>query len=183
MDAARRDERLIAAASFTHYALTVGGGIALLAWTFPREPLVAPVAAAGGWVWGAAAEYTIHRFLLHDTRAFSRLHARHHAEPHRDQIDAVSYFSPMAIWACAWLIVHAATLDPVAASATVAGGMLQYAWFRALHRIIHAPWRPAWLDGVARDHDRHHADVRCNFSVTARHWDRVFRTFRRSDAQ
>ncbi|MCU0868385.1 MAG: sterol desaturase family protein [Burkholderiales bacterium] len=169
-------------ASPLHHAVTLALAAMLLGHALPQASAVVLFALPVGWLVGSFAEYTIHRFLMHGRTPAAREHARHHARPDAEQIDLRSWCAPFFFWACAWLIVVAVTASPPAAGVVVAGGCLQYSWFRFFHRVLHAPWRPRWLDGAAAFHARHHAHPRSNFGVSARFWDRVFGTWRGSGA-
>lgn len=165
-------------ASPAHHVATLTLAGLLSAWALPRDLPWTLAALPIGWLWGSFAEYAIHRFVMHGRTPAAREHARHHARPDAEQIDLRSWTSPFFFWACAWLIVVATTASPPVACGVVAGGCLQYSWFRFLHRVLHAPWRPRWLDRIAAFHALHHVHPRSNFGVSAEFWDRVFRTAR-----
>jgi sterol desaturase/sphingolipid hydroxylase (fatty acid hydroxylase superfamily) len=164
-------------ASPLHHALTLGLAVALFAWALPRDPVATLVALPFGWLWGSLFEYLIHRFVMHGRTPAARAHARHHAQPDAEQLDLRSWASPFGFWAAAWLIVVAASGHVPAACAVVAGGCVQYSWFRGVHRAMHAAWRPRALDALAAFHEAHHAYPRANFGVSARGWDRWFGTW------
>jgi hypothetical protein len=105
----------------------------------------------------------------------ARSHAHHHACPLDEQLDVVSYLGPMCIIFAAWLLV-AAVGSTAVANGVAAGGCLGYSWFRLIHRLVHLPRRPAFVERYVGPHKRHHRDQTVNFSVTCRIWDRAFGT-------
>lgn len=143
-----------------------------------RTPVVAFAAGAVSWT---AAEYGLHRFLMHEMRGkglASVEHLKHHAD--------VTYFSP----ASKKLLSAAGTTVvafPVAAAATdrrwataFTGGLLSmYATYEVLHRRTHThPPRNAYGRWMRRSHLHHHFGApRRNHGVTTPIWDHAFGTY------
>jgi Fatty acid desaturase/Fatty acid hydroxylase superfamily len=162
------------AASALHYAVQVGGAGLLLALAWPFGPGAVMLALLAGWTTGSFAEYALHRFFLHGAPRFARVHARHHADPLGAQLDPFSYFAPFGFHAAAWIIAWGVSGHAALAHAVVAGGLLQYAWFRAVHRLLHTGHGRATFSGLARFHQRHHRHPHINFGVSTRLWDWLF---------
>lgn len=163
-------------ASALHYGIGIGGALFLIALALPHGLL--PVALAGltGWTLGSFAEYALHRFALHGPRVFARQHGRHHAWPEQAQLDPVSYFAPFGFQATAWLLTFSATREPALAHALLAGALLQYSYFRLVHRLVHLQRPAGLLDALAEFHRVHHEQPGRNYGVTVQFWDRIFRT-------
>lgn len=133
---------------------------------------------AGSWT---AAEYGLHRFLMHGLRGrglASVEHLKHHAD--------VTYFSP----ASKKMVSAAATTTlayPVTAvlagrrwaAAFTAGLLSMYVGYEVAHRRIHThPPRNRYGRWARRNHLHHHfgAPMR-NFGVTSPVWDKAFGTY------
>jgi hypothetical protein len=162
--------------SVSHYVVQVGGAFVLMALALPAGTLPALLACAAGWVTGSFAEYALHRHFLHGAPRFARVHARHHDRPAEHQLDPVSYLAPFGFHIAAWIAAYLLTGRAEVAHAVVAGGFLQYAYFRAVHRWLHRAGGSPILRDLARFHHAHHHDPRGNFGVSTRFWDRLFGT-------
>lgn len=135
---------------------------------------------SGALSW-SAAEYGLHRFLMHEMRGkglASREHLKHHAD--------VTYFSP----ASKKLLSAAGTTAvafPVAsavmgrrwATAYTAGLISMYFGYEVAHRRTHThPPRNEFGRWMRRSHFHHHfgAPMR-NHGVTSNVWDRMLGTY------
>jgi sterol desaturase/sphingolipid hydroxylase (fatty acid hydroxylase superfamily) len=176
------DGPLIGPGSAVHHLLMVGTAAWLIATAVGQIGLSALYALAGGWTTLSLVAYSIHRFVFHGRGPLARAHAQHHADPHAEQLDFVSYVGPMAIILAAWLLVIAATGSTAVAHGIAAGGCLGYSWFRLVHRLVHAPERPAFIERYVAMHTLHHEHPAVNFSVTIRFWDRLLGTLHRDEA-
>lgn len=156
-----------------HYLLLVGGAGALLATAGPQNPLLVTAGLLLGWVAGSLIEYLVHRFVLHGPAFAARVHARHHKAPGQEQIDPMSYLTPLVIALLLWAGLHL-LVGVVFANGMLAGLCLQYSWFRAEHRLMHTPGHELATGEKARFHRGHHQNTGCNFGVTTPVWDRLF---------
>jgi sterol desaturase/sphingolipid hydroxylase (fatty acid hydroxylase superfamily) len=143
-----------------------------------RSRGVAVLAGAAAWT---AAEYGLHRFLMHELRGrglASVEHLKHHAD--------VTYFSPaskkLASAAATTAVAYPATAALTGrrwATAFTAGLISMYFGYEVAHRRTHthAP-RNRYARWARRNHLHHHfgAPMR-NFGVTNPVWDRVFGTY------
>jgi hypothetical protein len=91
-----------------------------------------------------------------------------------EQLDPFSYFAPFGFHATAWVLCYGISGEAALAHAVVAGGFVQYAWFRAVHRLLHSARGRAVFPGLARFHQRHHRHPHTNFGVSTRIWDWLF---------
>ncbi len=171
-----------ALASGLHYAISIGGPLALIALAAPASPTQLLLAGLLGWFAASFAEYALHRYVMHGMRRFAPAHALHHARPAELQLDAVSYFAPFGFQGAAWLVAYAVTLEPVLAHAVLAGATLQYSHFRLVHGLLHRERPLLVLTGLAAFHRRHHLQPDINFGVSVRFWDRLFGTALAADA-
>lgn len=143
-------------------------------------PLGSAAAAAVGAVSWTAAEYGLHRFVMHSLGGrglASREHLAHHAD--------VTYFSPASkkllsaagTTAVAWPAVAAVAGRRVATAFSI-GMVTTYFAYEVAHRRIHthAPVT-RWGRWARRHHLRHHfgAPMR-NFGVTSGIWDAALGT-------
>jgi len=135
--------------------------------------------AAGAVSW-TAAEYGLHRFLMHEMRGkglASVEHLKHHAD--------VTYFAPASkklLSAAATTVVAypvaAAAVNRRWAGAFTAGLISAYFAYEVAHRRTHthAP-RDSWGRWRRRNHLRHHfGSPMRNHGVTTPFWDRAFGT-------
>jgi sterol desaturase/sphingolipid hydroxylase (fatty acid hydroxylase superfamily) len=122
----------------------------------------AVMAALAGLITWTLAEYTFHRFVLHDM--VPQRHGLHHAKPHER---VLSIF--WQIWACFALVYL------VAGGAFVAGALVAYAWYLFVHHCTHHnnDLLPAY---VVKNHTGHHKIATRNYGVTTPLWDHVFGT-------
>lgn len=143
-----------------------------------RSTVTAALAGAASW---SAAEYGLHRFLMHEMRGrglASREHLRHHAD--------VTYFSPMS----KKLLSAAATtavVQPVGtltagrrlATSYTSGLIAMYFAYEVLHRRTHThPPRGRYGRWMRRSHFYHHfGGPMRNFGVTSPVWDRLLGTY------
>lgn len=137
-------------------------------------------AALIGAVAWTAAEYGLHRFVMHEKRGpaiASREHLMHHAD--------VTYFSPAskklltaaAATALAFPAASAATGRRAATAFTV-GMVGTYFAYEVAHRRVHThPPATAYGRWMRRNHLAHHfAGPTRNHGVTSPVWDRAFGT-------
>ena len=141
--------------------------------------LSAALVGAASWT---AAEYGLHRFVMHEQRGpelASREHLLHHAD--------VTYFSPASkkllsatstaaiAFPAVWAVAGRRT-----AAAFTAGMLSTYAAYEVAHRRIHThPPANAYGRWMRRNHLFHHfGGPRQNHGVTVPIWDRVFGTSR-----
>jgi Fatty acid hydroxylase superfamily len=111
------------------------------------------------------AEYTVHRFLLHDI--VPRQHRIHHAHP-QDPIDKIFW----QIW------VGFAVVYLMTGGVVLAGALVAYAWYLFVHYCAHH--NPSALPPFLLKHHRdHHRFANRNYGVTTTLWDHVFRTMLR----
>jgi sterol desaturase/sphingolipid hydroxylase (fatty acid hydroxylase superfamily) len=135
---------------------------------------------AGALTW-TAAEYGLHRFVMHELRGrglASREHLKHHAD--------VTYFSPTSkkllsaagTSAVAWPVA-AAAVDRRWATAFNGGLLAMYAAYEVAHRRTHThPPTTRYGVWMRRSHLHHHfgAPMR-NLGVTSPVWDLLFGTY------
>jgi len=126
-------------------------------------------------------EYSIHRWLLHNSKTpFFLLHEAHHAHPEKH----IAFFFPTSILTLlsAWILFgHLLHLE--GASFTICGFSVGYCYFGILHHLEHSsrinqlPFR--WLQKRWAAHSVHHHLDRNNFGVITSFWDYVFETLPR----
>lgn len=162
-----------------HHLTMVACAAALLAVALPHGAAAALAWALGGWCLLSLVAYLLHRFGMHGGGAVARAHARHHANPTVEQLDALSWFGPIGIIFSAWPLAWLLGAGVPASCALVAGGCLAYSWFREVHRWVHAASPPRWMMPLVRFHRLHHADPRVNFGITVAFWDWLFETGQR----
>lgn len=142
---------------------------------------IIPAALLGAASW-TAAEYGLHRFVMHEKRGpelASREHLLHHAD--------VTYFSPASK---KLLTASAAAAVAFPAARAVAGrrsavaftvGMIStYFGYEVAHRRVHThPPATAYGRWMRRSHLFHHfGGPMRNHGVTNPVWDRIFGTYR-----
>lgn len=176
MEPRAHDELKRRALSLVHYVLLVGGAVVLLAAGLLHAPWLTLAALLAGWLAGSFAEYAVHRFVLHGPPWAARVHARHHANPAQEQIDALSYFGPIAVALVTWFAINGIGGQAALAHGVTAGLCLQYSWFRALHRRMHRPGHRLASGSRAVFHRGHHGNKGRNFGVTTPVWDRLLGT-------
>ena len=146
-----------------------------------RKAIVtAGTALAGAMSW-SAAEYGLHRFLMHELRGrglASKEHLRHHAD--------VTYFSPTskkllsAAGTTAVVLPGAWRLFGRRTAVTYTSGLIaMYFGYEVIHRRAHThPPRGRYGRWVRRSHLHHHfgAPMR-NFGVTSPVWDRLLGSY------
>lgn len=143
-----------------------------------RSRVAAVVVGAASWT---AAEYGLHRFLMHEMRGrglASVEHLKHHAD--------VTYFSPaskkLASAAATTAVAYPATAALAGrrwATAFTAGLLTMYFGYEVAHRRTHThPPRGRYGSWARRNHLHHHfgAPMR-NFGVTSPVWDKAFGTY------
>jgi hypothetical protein len=139
---------------------------------------IAAVAGAASW---SAAEYGLHRFLMHEMKGrglASKEHLRHHAD--------VTYFSPTskkllsaASTTAVVLPVSWALAGRRVATSYTTGLIAMYFGYEVVHRRAHThPPRGAYSRWVRRSHLHHHfGGPMRNFGVTSPVWDRLLGTY------
>jgi len=127
------------------------------------------------------AEYSIHRWLLHDPRSILfQAHEAHHLEPNKPSafLFPASFLVLMPIW-----LLVAGWLRIPGASFFLCGFSAAYFYYGLLHHFEHTtrinqiPFR--WLQGRWAAHSVHHRLDRSNFGVMTSFWDYVFGTSQR----
>jgi sterol desaturase/sphingolipid hydroxylase (fatty acid hydroxylase superfamily) len=155
--------------------------VATTTWTalaMPDSSLLPTLALvlAGTAAW-SAAEYLLHRFVLHGLRPFSDWHAQHHARPRAligtpTAINAVLML--FLVGAPLWLLGGAWVAGAVGSGFLL--GYLAYSWMH--HTLHHGRCHSAWMSQRKRSHAVHHMTGRglSRFGVSTGLWDRVLRT-------
>lgn len=146
-----------------------------------RKTIVTAATAVAGAMSWSAAEYGLHRFLMHELRGrglASREHLRHHAD--------VTYFSPTskkllsAAGTTAAVLPGTWSLFGRRTAATYTSGLIaMYFGYEVIHRRAHThPPRGRYGRWVRRSHLHHHfgAPMR-NFGVTSSVWDRLLGSY------
>jgi len=166
-------------ADFAIYALVVAA-LAGIAESNPEGParLRWLEVFLGGAILWTLVEYLLHRFVLHRWRAFTTMHALHHAAP-RDFIGTPTWITLGTLW-LVFFLPEWRLWSFNAASGLVAGVMTGFLWYGMLHHIIHHG-RPRaialLLTRSAYRHRQHHYSGRYgNFGVTTAIWDHLFGT-------
>lgn len=143
-----------------------------------KRILAAALVGAASWT---AAEYGLHRFVMHEKRGpalASREHLQHHAD--------VTYFSPASKKLLSAASTTAITFPAVwaitsrrTATAFSAGMVTAYGAYEVAHRRIHThPPLNAYGRWMRRSHLYHHfGGPMRNAGVTSPVWDRVFGTY------
>ena len=144
-----------------------------------RRDVGAALLGAASWT---AAEYGLHRFLMHEMKGrglASREHLKHHAD--------VTYFSPTSKKLLSAVSTSAVAL-PVASAVAgrrwacwYTGGLIaMYGAYEVLHRRTHThPPRNAYGVWMRRSHLHHHfGGPMTNHGVTTPVWDRALGTAR-----
>ena len=143
-----------------------------------RSRGAAVLIGAASWT---AAEYGLHRFLMHGLRGrglASAEHLKHHAD--------VTYFSPaskkVASAAATATLAYPATRALAGrrwAGAFTVGLLSMYFGYEVAHRRIHThPPRSRYGRWARRNHLHHHFGAPThNFGVTSLVWDKAFGTY------
>lgn len=123
------------------------------------------------------AEYSIHRWLLHNPGSmFFYLHASHHLDPTKPA-GFPFVTTPMTLLPI-WLLLTRMHFEP--ASFLLCGFSAGYFYFGVLHHVEHStrinqiPFR--WLQERWAAHSVHHRLDQTNFGVMTSFWDYVFGT-------
>jgi sterol desaturase/sphingolipid hydroxylase (fatty acid hydroxylase superfamily) len=145
-----------------------------------RQPGRWPIALVSFMVGVAAytlAEYSIHRWLLHNPRSlFFPLHAFHHSNPRKPA--GLPFVTTPVTLLPIWLLLTKMHFEP--ASLLLCGLSAGYFYFGVLHHVEHStrirqiPFR--WLQQRWAAHSVHHRLDQTNFGVTTSLWDYVFGT-------
>lgn len=142
--------------------------------------------AAGALVW-TAAEYGVHRWLMHGRHTANPVtaeHLDHHR--HLERTDPLR-FDRFLWWPAAGAVAVGVPARAITTGATAAGAGLGFAFsycgYRHLHwSIHHRPPRTSWGRRLRRHHLRHHVGApRANHGVTTPLWDLVLGTYQRDD--
>ena len=137
---------------------------------------------AGAVVW-TAAEYAVHRWLMHGRYTANPVtaeHLDHHR--HLERTDPLR-FDRFLWWPAAGALAVGLPARTVASAPTAvgagAGFAACYCWYRHLHwSIHHRPPRTSWGRRLRRHHLRHHVgSPRANHGVTTPVWDVVLGTY------
>lgn len=118
------------------------------------------------------SEYFYHRYVAH---GFDKTY---HVAHHRGQIDKSRY----PAWAgIAGLVILAMFVPAGTLQGALIGFLLEIFYFLVLHTFYHSkvtiPIKT--LSRLKEEHRIHHQRPQCNFGVTTRVWDRLFKTTRR----
>lgn len=125
-------------------------------------------------------EYLLHRFVFHHLPWIRDMHERHHREVlalvGTPTWLSIALFLGLVFLPFLWLT------DFAMASMATSGLMSGYLWYVSVHHLVHHrhPAHSSYLYTLKRNHALHHANEACNFGVTSRFWDDVFRTSRPS---
>lgn len=130
-----------------------------------------------GLILFSLAEYSIHRWLLHDPESiFFPLHAVHHNDPEKPS--AFIFPASLAILVPLWFLFT--WIHFPSPSFFLCGFSAGYFYFGMLHHIEHStrvnqiPFR--WLQKRWAAHSVHHHIDQSNFGVMTSFWDYVFGT-------
>ena len=123
-----------------------------------------------GFVSWTFYEYALHRWLLHRTYFWTKVHDLHHDDP-RAYV-AVPPWMTFSLYAILWLTFG------LRSSAFAVGFSVGYIAYAALHTLYHfRTTRPGdWLFARHRRHALHHLHEDKNFGVTVDWWDRLLGT-------
>ncbi len=146
-----------------------------------REPFRWPSAAVSwfiGFLLFSLAEYSIHRWLLHNPKSFLfPLHDAHHKHPH---MPASAFFlTGTVVLLMVWSFLRY-VLRYHSAGFFISGFAAAYSYYGILHHVEHStrinqiPFR--WLQKTWAAHSVHHRLDATNFGVTTSFWDHVFKT-------
>ena len=142
---------------------------------------LAAMFALGAFSW-TLAEYTLHRFAMHEMRGrgkASKEHLRHHAAfDHNPGTTALSWTGVFVVAATVFFPIGLLVNGLAGGIALGSGWIVGYAGYEYLHWAAHrkAP-RTAYEAWVRRHHFHHHfGHPMMNHGVTTTLWDRVFGT-------
>ena len=123
------------------------------------------------------AEYSIHRWLLHDPRSFFfSVHESHHIDPEKPA--GIPFPATFVVLGPVWLLLTRMHIQ--SASFLLCGFSAGYLYFGILHHVEHTtrikqiPFR--WLQKRWAAHSVHHKLDHSNFGVMTSFWDYVFGT-------
>ena len=121
-------------------------------------------------------EYLVHRIVFHRYPVGRRLHQLHHDHPNDPDAERSSISTPLIAFPVGFLLIGAAGVEE--GSAIFAGLLLGYLDFIVVHYAVHCwPIEPtSWFYSAKMRHLTHHRFENCNYGVTTRFWDIVFRT-------
>ena len=131
----------------------------------PLEIGASATAFAAGVVSWTLAEYTVHRFVLHDLAP--RKHGLHHAHP--DEAVLTIFWQ---IWICFALVYF------IAGGAFLAGALVAYAWYLFVHHCAHHGHKHSRFP-LLEHHRHHHKFATRNYGVSTTFWDHAFGTILR----
>ncbi|WP_180900243.1 sterol desaturase family protein [Martelella soudanensis] len=143
------------------------------------DGIIAAIATfLGGLALWTLLEYLLHRFVLHHLPWIRDMHERHHREV-LALVGTPTWLSVALFLALVFLPLFWLTGFAMASIAT-SGLMSGYLWYVSVHHLVHHrhPAHSGYLYKLKRNHAMHHANEACNFGVTSRFWDDVFRTSR-----
>jgi sterol desaturase/sphingolipid hydroxylase (fatty acid hydroxylase superfamily) len=168
-------------ADFIAYPVLIAGAALRSLW---REPAMSGAAWLGEITMGLLAwtllEYMLHRWVLHRVPPFCRLHSQHHE--HQGALIGTPTWVSAPLFLAVWAVVSRAE-GSSEACALVAGLMTGYLVYAFIHDAVHhrAVRQGTWLHRAKVWHALHHRPgAHCNFGVSSRLWDAVFRTTSRS---
>jgi 4-hydroxysphinganine ceramide fatty acyl 2-hydroxylase len=144
---------------------------------------------AGGLLLWTFIEYAIHRFVFHAPSLMALLgsgpvHYRHHQSPAEADfiVTPLSFSLPVALFV--WILLRLALGTWEETAAAMAGVILGYLAYEAIHLRIHTfSGGGAALRWLRRHHYRHHfCDSEICFGVSTPIWDVVLQTLPRKSA-
>jgi len=180
-------------AYLTHYSILVYFALAAvsiaLTWHF-AEGWAGPLAAvAVTLLVYPAAEYFLHRFVLHGrflykspltAKVWKRIHYDHHADPHDLAVLFGALYTTLPTIALVALPLGWLVGGNAGAFAALGTALLLFAGYEFCHCVQHLPFTPKnrWLREIKRRHLAHHFhNEQGNFGITSGLWDRLLGTF------
>jgi sterol desaturase/sphingolipid hydroxylase (fatty acid hydroxylase superfamily) len=154
------------------FALFPAVSVALLgadAQAFQANPYSRLALVALGLGLWTAAEYALHRWLLH--WVYWDFHREHHDSPHAPTLFPL-WYTPLifAGIACVLTLVFGRAAPPV-----IAGFVFGYVWMITVHWILHHA--PEYMQTAALEHNAHHRLTNVNYGIITTVWDRAFGTY------
>jgi sterol desaturase/sphingolipid hydroxylase (fatty acid hydroxylase superfamily) len=165
-------------ADFILYPLLIMGLVAFETGSVHEFPYLWLCSLALGLLIWTIVEYGAHRFILHSTEAFSRLHERHHATPGA-YVGTPTWIS-LLCFALGGFTPTLILFGWDVASGVTTGLTLGYVWYLVVHDAVHRRHlkHSSLLYRAKMHHALHHyARVRGNYGVSSPFWDYVFGSY------
>jgi len=131
-----------------------------------------------GWLTWAYSEYFIHRFIMHETNAKSRLgkllnHTHHHVDP--EDIRISSFHRLLMI--CGSIVLIAVSIIADNHVTFLCGYFIGFTSYSFMHVILHYKWSGKAFPQLHKFHLHHHCrhSDKC-FGVVITWWDHLFGT-------